>query len=116
MTWPLALVLIAALLVGGVCYVVREWRRVQVANAIAEQGKAAAERAKAHTTALLSNNMRAAAERIERHIGRIEGIAGIHKSDNLAPVSPERATLIKSDVVIPFGRKQTEQPTDGGVA
>jgi len=116
MTWPLALVLIAALLIGGVCYVVREWRRVQVANAIAEQGKAAAERAKHHTTARLSNNMRAAAERIERHIGRIEGIAGIHKSDNLAPVSEDKLDLLKAENIIPFGRKQTEQPTDGGAA
>lgn len=116
MTWPLAFVLIVALLVLGACYFVREWRRVQVANAIAEQGKAAAERAKAHTTARISNNMRAAAERVERNLDRIIGIAGIHKSDNLAPVSEDKLPLLQGENILPFGRKPAEQPTDGGAA
>lgn len=108
MTWPLALVLIVALCV--LAHGIREWRRIRVADALAEQ-------AKANTTALISRDMRAAGERLERHLSRFEAAVGLHKSDNLAPVSEDRLSLIKSDVVIPFGKKPaTEQPTDGGAA
>ena len=96
MTWPLAFVLVAAMLV--IFAGIREWRRIQVADAEVRK-------AQAYTTAALSTNMRAASDRMERHLERIERMRG---AQTFTP--PETSNVIPG----PFGKKKPGD--DGDVA
>lgn len=104
MTWPLALVLIAAL--GAIAYGVRCWKRVEVARYSAEMEKH-------RTTRAISSDMRASAERLDRQVQRFEKLTGAVRSDNLVPVStvprPHFGTR-------PHLAVDNEQPTDPGAA
>lgn len=101
MTWPLALVLLAALLI--LAYGIREWRRVRLADAAAKQAQAACERTQ-------YNSLRAQGERMEGQLLRLEKLFGVVSSDNLMPVSPQKLHLIKAENIIPFGKKQPDHP------
>jgi alkylation response protein AidB-like acyl-CoA dehydrogenase len=84
---------------GAAAYSVHRWTKAEIAG-----HQATVERCR--TTRTLSNNARAAAERLERSLAQFNKLTGAHRSDNLAPVS----TADAENVVVPFGRKKPSDP------
>lgn len=104
MTWPLAAVLIACAFAFAGAYCFR--RYVEMENS------------RQHTHRTISNNVRAASERMARALQDSKDIFNGAKADNIAPLTPERAaTLFNEPVIVPFGKRKTdEQPSGGDVA
>lgn len=109
MTWPLAFVLVAAMLI--IFAGIREWRRIQVAEAEVRK-------AQAYTTAALSNNMRAASERMAHQLERIERMRGaghpeLWTTPSSTPSTDFTGAQQAPENIIPFGKKK---PGDDGDA
>lgn len=103
MTWPLALVLcvVAIAIAGAYCF--RRYAEIEVSRQ--------------HTQRTLSNNVRAASERMARMLSDSREIfAGVTKSDNLSPLSPERAVSLAGENVVEFGKRKSDDNKPGGDA
>ena len=95
MTW------IVALIVGGLTIVAERtllsWRRIKVAEALARQAEAQCRHAEVRA-------WQASADRFARQVRDFQVLTGAHRGDNIQPVT-DKPHLVKSDVVIPFGKK-----------
>lgn len=103
MTWPLALVLcvVAIAIAGAYCF--RRYAEIEVSRQ--------------HTHRTLSNNVRAASERMARMLSESRDIfAGVTKSDNLSLLSPERAVSLAGENVIKFGKRKSDDKPGGDAA
>ena len=104
MTWPLALVLCvcAIAIAGAYCY-----RRYAVVEVARQQ-----------TARTISNNERAAGERMVRLMQDSRAFfAGVTTSDNVSPLTPDGAAkIISGDNIVPFGKRKRDDNKPGGDA